>query len=75
MLSDKLNPFINRYNELSDLLSSPDITSDIKRMTELSKEQSNLLPIAALKRTSLIRQVPTVMRYTNTEESPVLSAL
>jgi len=42
MLSDKLNPFINRYNELSDLLSSPDITSDIKRMTELSKEQSSL---------------------------------
>jgi len=45
MLSDKLTPFINRYNELSELLSSPDITSDIKRMTELSKEQSNLLPI------------------------------
>ena len=45
MLADKLTPFINRYNELSNLLSSPDITSDIKRMTELSKEQSNLLPI------------------------------
>ncbi len=45
MLADKLNPFINRYNELSEMLSSPDITSDIKRMTELSKEQSSLLPI------------------------------
>ncbi|MEA3330928.1 MAG: peptide chain release factor 1 [Campylobacterota bacterium] len=45
MLADRLTPFITRYNELSDLLSSPDITSDIKRMTELSKEQSNLLPI------------------------------
>jgi len=45
MLSDKLTPFINRYNELSNLLSSPDITSDIKKMTELSKEQSSLLPI------------------------------
>ncbi|WP_373073557.1 peptide chain release factor 1 [Sulfurimonas sp.] len=45
MLSDKLTPFINRYNELSELLSSPDITSDIKKMTELSKEQSSLLPI------------------------------
>ncbi len=45
MLSDKLTPFINRYNELSNLLSAPDITSDIKRMTELSKEQSSLLPI------------------------------
>jgi peptide chain release factor 1 len=45
MLADKLTPFINRYNELSELLSSPDITSDIKKMTELSKEQSSLLPI------------------------------
>jgi peptide chain release factor 1 len=45
MLADKLTPFINRYNELSKLLSSPDITSDIKRMTALSKEQSSLLPI------------------------------
>jgi len=45
MLSDKLTPFINRYNELSNMLSSPEITSDIKKMTELSKEQSSLLPI------------------------------
>ena len=45
MLADKLTPFINRYNELGEMLSSPDITSDIKRMTELSKEQSSLLPI------------------------------
>jgi peptide chain release factor 1 len=45
MLADKLTPFIARYNELSELLSSPDITSDIKKMTELSKEQSSLLPI------------------------------
>ena len=45
MLADKLTPFINRYNELSELLSSPDITSDIKRMTELSKEQSGLAPL------------------------------
>lgn len=42
MLSEKLTPFINRYNELTELLSSPDIGSDIKRMTELSKEQSDL---------------------------------
>jgi len=45
MLSDKLNPFIDRYNELSNLLSSPDITNDIKRMTALSKEQSGLQDI------------------------------
>ncbi len=45
MLKEKLTPFINRYNELSELLSSPDITSDIKKMTELSKEQSALAPL------------------------------
>jgi len=45
MLADKLLPFIERYNELSELLSSPEITSDIKRMTELSKEQSSLTPL------------------------------
>ncbi|MCW8822373.1 MAG: peptide chain release factor 1 [Sulfurovum sp.] len=42
MFKEKLQPFINRYNELSELLSSPDIASDIKRMTDLSKEQSDL---------------------------------
>lgn len=47
MLSDKLTPFINRYNELTELLSSPDIGNDIKRMTDLSKEQSSLQPIFA----------------------------
>jgi peptide chain release factor 1 len=45
MIQDKLQPFINRYDEINKLLSSPDITSDIKRMTELSKEQSNIEPI------------------------------
>ena len=45
MLAKKLTPFIDRYNELSDLLSSPKIISDIKRMTELSKEQASLAPL------------------------------
>jgi len=42
MFKEKLQPFIDRYNEISKLLSSPDIASDINRMTELSKEQSGL---------------------------------
>ena len=45
MLREKLQPFIDRYNEISSLLSSPDIANDIKKMTELSREQSNLEPI------------------------------
>jgi len=42
MFKEKLQPFIDRYNEITKLLSSPDIASDIERMTELSKEQSGL---------------------------------
>jgi peptide chain release factor 1 len=45
MLQDKLQPFIDRYEEINNLLISPDITSDIKRMTDLSKEQSSIEPI------------------------------
>ncbi len=42
MLRDKLQPFIDRYDEISSLLSSPDIANDIKKMTDLSREQSSL---------------------------------
>ncbi|MGJ0356102.1 peptide chain release factor 1 [Aliarcobacter cryaerophilus] len=45
MLKDKLQPFITRSEEITSLLMSPDITSDIKRMTTLSKEQSSIEPI------------------------------
>ncbi len=45
MLKEKLEPFINRYNEITEELSTPQIATDIKKMTELSKEQSNLEPI------------------------------
>jgi len=42
MLKSKLQPFLDRYNEISDLLCSPDIASDIAKMTELSREQKGL---------------------------------
>lgn len=45
MLKQKLQPFLDRYNELTTLLSSVEIINDIKKMTELSKEQSNLEPL------------------------------
>ncbi|MFX4209737.1 peptide chain release factor 1 [Aliarcobacter butzleri] len=47
MLKDKLQPFINRFEEISQLLMSSEITSDIKRMTDLSKEQSSIQPIVS----------------------------
>jgi len=45
MLKTKLQPFIARYEEITKLLMDPNITSDIKKMTSLSKEQSNIEPI------------------------------
>ncbi len=45
MLKEKLSPFLKRYNEITKLLSSQEITNDIKKMTALSKEQSDLTPI------------------------------
>jgi peptide chain release factor 1 len=45
MLQKKLQPFIDRYEEINNLLISPDITSNIKKMTDLSKEQSSIEPI------------------------------
>ena len=45
MLKDKLQPFLNRYNEISKLLSDENITQDIKKLTQLSKEQSDLQKI------------------------------
>ncbi|MBX7490596.1 peptide chain release factor 1 [Helicobacter turcicus] len=42
MLASKLQPFIKRYDEISALLIDPNILEDIKRITELSKEQSDL---------------------------------
>ena len=45
MLIEKLEPFVKKYNEINEMLSSPEITSDIKKMTKLSKEARNLEPI------------------------------
>ena len=42
MLASKLKRFIERYEEISALLITPEILNDIKRITELSKEQSDL---------------------------------
>ena len=45
MLQNKLQLFIDRYEEINELLVSQEILSDIKRMTELSKEQSGIKKI------------------------------
>jgi peptide chain release factor 1 len=45
MLQEKLRKFIDRFNEINDLLVKPDVMNDIKKMTELSKEQAGLKKI------------------------------
>ena len=42
MLKTKLQPFLDRYNEISELLCTPEISNNISKMTELSKEQSSI---------------------------------
>ena len=39
---DRLNVINNKYDEITKELSNPEVISDIKRMTELSKEQTRL---------------------------------
>lgn len=41
---EQLDSFIIRYDELSELLSDPDVISDTKRFMELTKEEANLRP-------------------------------
>ena len=42
MLMEKLTPFIEKYEEINQTLSSPEITKDIKKMTKLSREAREL---------------------------------
>ncbi|ANV97705.1 peptide chain release factor 1 [Helicobacter enhydrae] len=46
MLVEKLKPIIARYEEITALLLNPEITSNIAKLTELSKEQSDIAIIA-----------------------------
>jgi peptide chain release factor 1 len=45
MLQEKLQSFINRHDEINELLVSPEVLNDVKKMKELSKEQSSIAGI------------------------------
>jgi peptide chain release factor 1 len=45
MLQKQLQPFIDKFNEINDLLIQPEILSDIKKMTTLTKEQASITKI------------------------------
>ena len=42
MIDDRLKIMEERYNEINNLLISPEIVTDVKKLTELSKEQKSL---------------------------------
>ena len=42
---NRLEAILKRYNEITEELANPNVVSDIKKMTELSKEQRRLTPI------------------------------
>ncbi len=46
ILAEKLSSILKRYDELTALLSSAEVISDIKKLTELSKEQSSIEEIS-----------------------------
>ena len=41
-MKDRLEVICARYNQITEMLSDPSIVSDIKKLTELSKEQRGL---------------------------------
>ncbi len=47
-MRDRLDKIEERYNEINELLMDPEVTSNIKKLTELSKEQSGLAPVVEL---------------------------
>lgn len=42
MLQSKLTPIIARYDEITELLQTPEVLQDIQRLKHLSKEQSDI---------------------------------
>ncbi len=42
VMIDRLDAIVNRYEEINASLANPEVVSDIKKMTELSKEQRSL---------------------------------
>lgn len=42
MLKERLLPFIERFEEINALLSDPAVAADVKKLTDLSKEQAGI---------------------------------
>jgi peptide chain release factor 1 len=45
LLLQKLEPIVEKYHQLNRELSSPEVVSDVKKLTQLSKEVKSLEPI------------------------------
>jgi len=68
---ERLNKIEERYNEITNLLMKQEVVTDIKRLTELSKEQSSLEPIVTLYREyKQIKQTIRDLREMAHEDDP-----
>ncbi len=67
---NRLEAIKKRYDEISNELSNPEVVSDIKKMTELSKEQRRLTPIVEIykKYTEALSDIETAKEMTKDPE-------
>ena len=63
---NRLEAIQKRYDEISNELSNPNVVNDIKKMTELSKEQRRLTPIVEIykKYTKAMEDIDTAKEMT-----------
>ena len=76
-MNDRLKIIEARYDEITELLSQPEICSDIKKLTSLSKEQRSLEKIVVLYREKkkLEESIPDLkeMKNSNDEEMSMMA--
>ncbi len=74
MLKERLVPFIERYEEINSLLSQPEVAADVKKLTELSKEQSGIKDLVA-KAKEYIKTVDSIEENKSLLSDPELGEL
>ena len=45
VMIERLEGMVNRYNEITDLMMMPEITSDSKQLAKLGREQAELTQV------------------------------
>ncbi len=74
---DRLEQIVSRYEELTRLLSDPEITGNLERFRELSKEHSNLIELVQAYQSfrNLRREVDDLKHLSMTADDPDMRTL